>query len=190
MHSRLDKLLIYKNSLFQFSSTNFSNKLVVFDRDDTIISDPFKNKDKSLLLWNNGALELMSEIQKIHKCWLAVISNQARIHDGSQKVANLEILTQQLFSDTFEKNISLSYVLYCPHSREQIASCGCRKPDVGMLRFLRDKLDIPQMNFVFIGNSETDAQAALNFDIKFIKYIDEFESIKSKIDLYFLNEID
>ncbi len=177
--------MIYENHLYKIKGTDFSNKIVVFDRDDTIISDPFHNQDKNTLNWNYGALDLMSKLQNSHKCWLAVISNQARIHDGSQSIRDLEFLTQQIFLDTFKSKILLSYVLYCPHSREQTTRCGCRKPDVGMLEFLRNRIDIPLDNFIFVGNAESDKQAAFNFNIKFIKYNNEFSTIGNRIDSFF-----
>ena len=178
-------MLIYDNHLYKIKSSDFSNKIVVFDRDDTIISDPLNNKEKNALIWNKGALNLMSKIQNTHKCWLAIISNQARIHDRSQSIRDLEFITQQIFLETFKNKIFLSYVLYCPHSREQTTRCGCRKPDVGMLEFLRNRIDIPLNNFIFVGNAESDKQAAFNFNIKFIRYNNEFSTIGNRIDSFF-----
>lgn len=178
-------MLVFQNPFFHSDLVNFSNKIVVFDRDDTLILDPFKDLDKKMLTWNSGVLKLMHEIQKNHKCWLAVISNQARIHDGSQRVEDLETFTNQIFSESFLQNVLMSHILYCPHSREQETRCVCRKPSTGMLDFLFNNFEIPKNNFIFIGNSDSDEKTALNFKIKFIRYLGDINFIENEVNSYF-----
>lgn len=88
-----------------------------------------------------------------------VISNQQGVAKGLMTKADLGKV-----DDALKRNLAESagaYVeqsYYCPHAAE--AGCDCRKPRAGMIRQAAREHGIDITSSVFIGDTETDAQAA------------------------------
>ena len=88
-----------------------------------------------------------------------IISNQQGVAKGLMSEADLREV-----DDALKRNLAESagaYVeqsYYCPHASG--ASCDCRKPQAGMILTAAKEHGIDIAASVFIGDTETDAQAA------------------------------
>ncbi len=87
-----------------------------------------------------------------------VITNQAGIGRGQTTHQEMEVLHQHL-KDEFEREGLLLKGLYmCPHRDEDL--CGCRKPKPGLLVEAIRQHGLDPADVVFVGDRETDMQAA------------------------------
>jgi D-glycero-D-manno-heptose 1,7-bisphosphate phosphatase len=88
-----------------------------------------------------------------------VISNQQGVAKGVMSQADLDAVDATLH-DTLRSEdgawIVRSY--YCPHASS--AGCSCRKPQAGLILRAADEHGIDLAASCFIGDTETDAQAA------------------------------
>jgi D-glycero-D-manno-heptose 1,7-bisphosphate phosphatase len=88
-----------------------------------------------------------------------IISNQQGVAKGLMSETDLHKI-----DDALRRNIAESaggYVdqsYYCPHASD--AACECRKPQAGMILQAAREHNIDLVASVFIGDTETDAQAA------------------------------
>jgi D-glycero-D-manno-heptose 1,7-bisphosphate phosphatase len=89
---------------------------------------------------------------------IIIVSNQSAVGRGLLQPAALEKITFQLHRTLLEDGTKLSAAYYCPHAPEQ--DCPCRKPKPGLLlqAALDFRLDLDRS--VFIGDADTDLQAA------------------------------
>jgi len=141
-------------------------ELVIFDRDNTLNVDlGFTFKTESLQLMPN-ILEVKRWLEN-NSVKFAVASNQSGIGEGYYTENQMHNFNDNLFSKIgwkYEKKI----FEFCPHPRNMKPRCICRKPSPYMLLKICEKLSISTDRTVFIGDSETDKEAALKARINFI----------------------
>lgn len=89
---------------------------------------------------------------------MIVISNQAAVGRGLLNVAILEAMTAQLQEVLCGSGVVLNAYYYCTHRADE--GCDCRKPKPGLLRQAAAEFDIDLSRSVFIGDADTDVQAA------------------------------
>jgi D-glycero-D-manno-heptose 1,7-bisphosphate phosphatase len=89
---------------------------------------------------------------------MIVISNQAAVGKGLLDRASLEDITARMNETLLTDGTALAAAYYCPHRIED--NCPCRKPKPGLLLSAAADFDIDLPRSVFIGDSETDAEAA------------------------------
>jgi histidinol-phosphate phosphatase family protein len=89
---------------------------------------------------------------------MIVISNQAAVGKGLLRRSVLEEITARLHETLLSDSISLDGYYYCPHRVDE--RCDCRKPSPNMLRRAAADFNIDLTRSVFIGDSDTDVQAA------------------------------
>lgn len=90
---------------------------------------------------------------------MIVISNQAAVGKGLLDSARLEEITAQMQQALSADGTSLDAAYYCIHRAED--KCLCRKPKPGLLLKAAADFNIHLPRSVFIGDSESDVQAAL-----------------------------
>ncbi len=88
-----------------------------------------------------------------------VISNQSAVGRGLMTSAALQQLTRRLQKTLIDHGARLTAAYFCPHTPEE--GCLCRKPKPGLLRAAAADFNINLGRSIFIGDSKTDAQAAL-----------------------------
>jgi D,D-heptose 1,7-bisphosphate phosphatase len=93
---------------------------------------------------------------------MIVISNQAAVGKGLLTRAVLEEITVRMHQTLLLDSIFLSGYYYCPHTVDE--GCDCRKPRAGMLRRAATDFNIDLRRSIFIGDSDTDIQAACAAD--------------------------
>jgi D-glycero-D-manno-heptose 1,7-bisphosphate phosphatase len=89
---------------------------------------------------------------------MIVISNQAAVGKGLLDPEDLQKITAQMHQALVSDGTILAAVYYCPHRADE--DCMCRKPKPGLLYRAADDFNIDLSRSIFIGDSETDVQAA------------------------------
>ena len=90
---------------------------------------------------------------------LIVISNQAAVGKGLLDAVRLEEITVKMHQALLEDGTTLAAAYYCPHRIED--DCPCRKPKPALLFSAAADFNIDLSRSIFIGDSDTDVQAAL-----------------------------
>jgi D-glycero-D-manno-heptose 1,7-bisphosphate phosphatase len=101
---------------------------------------------------------------------VVVVTNQAGIARGFYTEKQFHQLTQWIQDQFGLKGAKIDATYYCPHHPEHglgeyLRICNCRKPAPGMLLDAISDLDIDKNNSIMIGDSMTDACAALEAGI-------------------------
>ena len=89
---------------------------------------------------------------------MIVISNQAAVGKGLLNPAGLEEITARMNEALLADSTSLAAAYYCPHRIED--DCPCRKPKPALLFSAAADFNIDLSRSIFVGDSETDVQAA------------------------------
>jgi len=90
---------------------------------------------------------------------MIVISNQAAVGKGLLDPASLEDITARMNEALLADGTSLAAAYYCTHRIED--HCRCRKPKPALLFSAAADFNIDLSRSIFVGDSDTDAQAAL-----------------------------
>ena len=90
---------------------------------------------------------------------MIVISNQAAVGKGLLDEATLEAITRQLQQSLAGCGVAFNAYYYCTHRADE--GCECRKPSPGLLNQAAADFNIDLPRSIFIGDNETDVQAAL-----------------------------
>jgi D-glycero-D-manno-heptose 1,7-bisphosphate phosphatase len=89
---------------------------------------------------------------------MIVISNQAGVGKGLLDPAGLQEITANMHQALLGDGTSLAAAYYCIHRADE--NCSCRKPKPGLLQAAAGDFNIDLSRSIFIGDSETDVQAA------------------------------
>jgi D-glycero-D-manno-heptose 1,7-bisphosphate phosphatase len=89
---------------------------------------------------------------------MIVVSNQAAVGKGLLAAAGLENLTVKMQEALLQAGIPLAAAYYCIHRPDE--NCVCRKPKPALLFSAAADFNIDLSRSIFIGDSDTDAQAA------------------------------
>jgi histidinol-phosphate phosphatase family protein len=89
---------------------------------------------------------------------IIVISNQAAVGKGLLDAAGLEEITRHFQQALAADGASLAAAYYCNHRAED--DCVCRKPKPALLQSAAGDFNIELSRSIFIGDSESDVQAA------------------------------
>jgi len=89
---------------------------------------------------------------------MIIISNQAAVGKNLLDPSDLEKITAQLHQTLLTDGVSLFAAYYCPHRSTK--NCICRKPKPALLYQAASDFKIDLARSIFIGDSDTDVQAA------------------------------
>ncbi|MCX6368152.1 MAG: HAD family hydrolase [Armatimonadetes bacterium] len=137
-------------------------RAVFLDRDGVLNvylpGDYAKTPDELVLLPGVGV-----SVQKLRDAGFltVLISNQQGVAKGLMTPSDLDAVTAKLRAE-----VALDAVYYCPHLKSE--DCTCRKPKPGMLLQAAQEHGIDLTQSVFIGDTPTDAQAALAAGVAFV----------------------
>ena len=152
-----------------------ASHLVVLDRDDTLIRDARGNKSFHPSLINVLLVEKLLTIQT--GVYFAIATNQSAIADGLISYTEIINFHNSVILELQKLQLSVIAVAFCPHSiKKKVPDrCLCRKPKGKMLSSLSSLLKISSNNSLFIGNNQTDFEAAQESGFK---YLDVAEATK------------
>ncbi len=146
-------------------------KAIFLDRDGVII-----NNREQYYIWKTEQMHLVDGIAEnlqmlvLKGFQIFIVTNQGGISKGLYSRKDIQHLHQEL-TETFRKNqVEISEIACCPHHPE-VEKCLCRKPGSLMIDKLIAKHGISKEGSYFIGDSETDMEAAKNAGIRGIRII-------------------
>lgn len=165
------------------------NKAFFLDRDGVI------NKEKNYLYkiedfeFIDGVFETCKYFQD--KGYLIIIiTNQAGIARAKFTEEDFKILTNWMIDKFKEKDIKISKVYYCPHHPDFTGICECRKPNPGMLIKAQVDFNIDLNQSVFVGDKNSDIEAALKIGInKTFLITTGHEIIENRFSVKILNNL-
>ncbi|MFB4314226.1 HAD-IIIA family hydrolase [Actinomadura sp. 21ATH] len=128
-------------------------RVVLFDRDDTLIHDVPYNGDPAHVEPMPGALDALERLRR-HGVGIGVVSNQSGIGKGyitARDVLRVNARVEELLGriDVWE---------ICPH--DGAAGCSCRKPRPGLVERAAERLGARPSDCVVIGDIGRDVEAA------------------------------
>jgi D-glycero-D-manno-heptose 1,7-bisphosphate phosphatase len=113
--------------------------------------------DWSQFIFTPGIRPALKQLASL-KLPMIVISNQAAVGKGLLDPAGLQEITAQMHQALLADGTFLAAVYYCPHRPDE--NCICRKPKPALLSAAADDFNIDMSRSIFIGDSDTDVQAA------------------------------
>lgn len=131
------------------------NKVIILDRDGTIVVDRHYLSDPDALEFEAGAaagLRRMSDMG----FRLVVITNQSGIARGFFSPATLDEIHGRLKQMLGAAGIRLDGIYYCPHAPDD--ECDCRKPKLGLMRQASLDLGFDMSESIVIGDKDSDIE--------------------------------
>lgn len=134
-------------------------RLVMVDRDGVINRDS-DEYIKSVAEWQPlpGSLEALRDLTAAG-FRIIVITNQSGIGRGLFNTATLDAIHAAMRAAVKAAGGRIDEIYYCPHRPE--AGCRCRKPAPGLLLDAANDFGISLDGVAFIGDKESDVEAAL-----------------------------
>lgn len=131
--------------------------VVFLDRDGIINvnrDDYVKTCDEFVLI--PGALEGLAKLKEAGVT-AVIISNQAGVGRGLIDPAEFERINRKMFETVEQAGGEISGLYYCIHRRDE--GCGCRKPEIGLLKMASAEMGFPLEGSFFIGDARSDIEA-------------------------------
>jgi len=143
------------------------NKAIFLDRDGVI------NKEYSDYVKSLDELEIFPNIWKPikkltdSKFQIIVITNQSAINRKLTTHKKVQEIHSRIQKYLNENGTAIDRFYYCPHTPQEC--CDCRKPKTGMLLEAIKDFEIDIKSSWFIGDSDSDMEAARKVGCKNIK---------------------
>jgi len=117
-----------------------------------------------------------------------IITNQAGIAKKKFSLKNYHTLTSFYLNILRSNNIFIEEVVFCPHhpngfEKKYTGDCDYRKPNPGMINYLKEKHNISLSESFLIGDNLTDIEAGINAGIKKLFLIDLNGKHKADYDM-------
>jgi D-glycero-D-manno-heptose 1,7-bisphosphate phosphatase len=139
-----------------YGSANFS-RLVILDRDETIIEDLGYTHKIHELNFLPGALEAIQLANSLH-AKVAIATNQSGVGRQYFSLHEMETFHNFMVKEILRlTGVEVSAIASCTHAPED--GCGCRKPKPGLIDLICSNLEASKSETIFFGNSITDLQA-------------------------------
>ena len=98
---------------------------------------------------------------------IIVITNQSIVNRKIVSEHQLNQIHEFMQKVMKEKSCTISKIYFCPHRPDE--KCECRKPNPGMIEQAIKDFNINLQNTLFIGDSNSDIEAAKKMKIRSIK---------------------
>ena len=136
-------------------------RLVLFDRDGTLVEDVPYNGDPGLVRALPGASGALAHLRR-RGIAVGMVTNQSGIARGLIDRTQVDRVNSRVVSllgpfDTIQ---------ICPHG--PASSCFCRKPAPGMILAAARELGLPIERCALVGDIESDMQAGANAGVRSI----------------------
>jgi D-glycero-D-manno-heptose 1,7-bisphosphate phosphatase len=137
------------------SGTGAADKVVILDRDGTLVIDRGYLGDAAGLEFEPGAAEGLNWLYS-HGYRLVVITNQSGVGRGLFTLERLEEMNARLRVMVEDVGARLEGIYYCPHAPD--SSCACRKPALGLLTRAVADLGFDPAMAIMVGDKESDIE--------------------------------
>ena len=144
-------------------------KAVFLDRDGVLID----NSDQ-YYIWKTDQMRLVDGVVENLKLisakgyLLFIVSNQGGISRQLYTKNDIQNFHIELLDLLNRQGINIEAISFCPHHPE-IEKCFCRKPDSLMIEKLLAKYKVDPVKSYFIGDSQSDMEAASKAGIPSIR---------------------
>lgn len=128
------------------------------DRDGTLIRDREYVDDPAdveVLPGADGAVSLLNA----RSIPVVVVTNQSGIGRGYYTEADFRAVEDTMERRLAMRGCAVDAVFHCPHAPE--ASCGCRKPELGMHREAEERLGVDLGRALYVGDKVSDVLPAV-----------------------------
>jgi D-glycero-D-manno-heptose 1,7-bisphosphate phosphatase len=132
-----------------------SNKVVVLDRDGTIVIDRGYLDDPAGLEFLPGAVDSLRRLNDMGYR-LVIVTNQSGVGRGMFSVDRLGEIHDRLAEMMRSAGVRLEGIYYCPHTPD--AGCSCRKPATGLLFQAASELGFEPSAAIVIGDKMSDVE--------------------------------
>jgi imidazoleglycerol-phosphate dehydratase/histidinol-phosphatase len=143
-------------------------KLLLIDRDGTLVEEPHDNQVDSLakIRFMPGVFAAMQQLQRAGYRF-AMVTNQDGLGTSSFPQADFE-LPQRFIIDAFaSQGLTFDEVFICPHKPAD--NCACRKPRTLLVDAWLAARNIDAERSAVIGDRDTDMAFAANLGIKGVR---------------------
>jgi len=132
-----------------------SNRIVVLDRDGTIVIDRDYLSDPAALEFLPGAAE---GLRRLHELGyrLIVATNQSGVGRGMYSLEQMHAVHRRLSDMVRGAGAQLAGIYYCPHAPE--THCACRKPATGLLLQAASEQGFEPSSAIVIGDKPSDIE--------------------------------
>jgi D-glycero-D-manno-heptose 1,7-bisphosphate phosphatase len=137
------------------SGGNAADKVVILDRDGTLVIDRGYLSDPAGLEFEPGAAEGMKWLYS-RGYRLVVITNQSGVGRGFFAIEQVEAMNERLNAMAEEAGVKLAGIYYCPHAPD--GGCACRKPALGLMTRAASELGFDPASAIMIGDKESDME--------------------------------
>ncbi|MCF6775948.1 D-glycero-beta-D-manno-heptose 1,7-bisphosphate 7-phosphatase [Thiotrichales bacterium 19X7-9] len=173
------------------SKQNILPSLVILDRDG-VINEDSDQYIKSVDEWHDiqGSIQAITDLTKLN-IPIAIATNQSGLARGYFDSITLYEMHSKMLNKVKMLGGMIDYIAYCPHGPND--NCQCRKPNIGLIEEISNKLLIPLNKQVFfVGDSYKDIQAANTANITPIlvksgkgkKTLQSHPELEAKINIY------
>lgn len=133
-------------------------RFVILDRDG-VINEDSDDYVRSASQWIPipGSIEAIAALT-CAGFRIAVVSNQSGLARGLFDLGALNAMHRKLRDLTSLRGGRLEMILFCPHGPAD--HCGCRKPQIGLLKQVATRATLNLDGLPFIGDSLGDVRAA------------------------------
>lgn len=143
------------------------NKLVIFDKDGTLVKDHGYVHKIEDFAWKSPGLELL-KVASAQRACICVLSNQSGIEKKLYTKKQSIAFCKHLIRSARELNIEIKKIIICPHIENSAFYCNCRKPKIGMYLKLRKFNWAKKLDAIMIGNSSFDFEFSKNCGIPYL----------------------
>jgi len=140
-----------------------AKKLLILDRDGTLIDNVPYLKDKELIKFKPGVCNALLSAQS-KNFEFVVATNQSGIGRNLLSIVDVTDINEVISNQLLNEGINLNEFIFCPHVPN--FGCECRKPNNAMVEEIIKIKGIDRNNVYLIGDMLTDAQAAAKSGIK------------------------
>jgi D-glycero-D-manno-heptose 1,7-bisphosphate phosphatase len=137
------------------SGGNAAGKVVILDRDGTLVIDRGYLSDPAGLEFEPGAAEGVKWLYS-RGYRLVVITNQSGVGRGFFSIDRVEAMNERLNVMAEEAGAKLEGIYYCPHAPDD--GCACRKPALGLMTRAAAELGFDPKSAIMIGDKESDIE--------------------------------
>lgn len=145
--------------VFSTRKSHFRRAAIFLDRDGVINR---RRVNDYVLEWSQfvfipGIQEALKDLSTL-QLPMILVSNQSAVGRGLLRPSVLGEITLRLHETLLRDRVRFAAYYYCTHRPEE--RCVCRKPRPGMLLRAAADFNVDLSRSIFIGDSETDVQAA------------------------------
>ncbi|MCD6116077.1 HAD-IIIA family hydrolase [bacterium] len=102
-----------------------------------------------------GAVEGIKKFQNMGYR-IIIVTNQPGIGLGYFPESDFYAVNRRMLKNFSKAGVLIDKIYFCPHSKSQ--KCGCRKPELGLLKRAEEDLNIDLLKSVIIGDKTSDIE--------------------------------